>query len=624
MNKQTSIGRSRLLRNIAVGATVAITSVCSYLTAFLLRFAGNVSADQWGVFASTVAVVVAARLATMAWFRIHRHWNRYFSFHDLTSLVQAVTAGTVVVLIVDALALPAFSIPRSIVLVDWGTSLVLLGAISGMPRLLHDLRWNPFEAPTGRPVLIVGANDAGAGLLHAIRRSPRLDYRPVGFVDDRPKMHARRVDGVEVLGTLADTPALTRRLGVEEVLITSGELPGRRVRELLELAENHGFRVRVLPSYEQLLRGNVAVKPRDVAIGDLLRRPSVQLNTAEVRQWVRGRIVLVSGSAGSIGSEIARQILDLDPAKVVLLDRSETGQFFLERAIRRDLPDARIEVVLADLTDRQRLHSVYQQHRPDITFHAAAYKHVPLMEAHPGEAVKNIVLATRNIVDIVEEYGGESFVMISTDKAVNPTSVMGACKRVAEKYVQAKAATSDTRLVTVRFGNVLDSAGSVVPIFRQQIATGGPVTVTHPEMVRYFMLIPEAAQLVVQAGAMGQGGEIYVLDMGQPVRVMDLARDMVRLSGLREGEDIEIQITGLRPGEKLFEELYGDSEEHQPTPHPKIMVAASTPQSMLQTIADVNDLAAAANGPHDAIRATLKQLVPHHVPTSGANARRAA
>ncbi|MEM1305382.1 MAG: UDP-N-acetylglucosamine 4,6-dehydratase family protein, partial [Planctomycetota bacterium] len=291
-------------------------------------------------------------------------------------------------------------------------------------------------------------------------------------------------------------------------------------------------------------------------------------------------------------------------------DRSETGQFFLERELRCSAPEAGIEMVLADLTDAARVQAVCEQHKPDVVFHAAAYKHVPLMEQHPGEAVKNIVLATQNIADTAEEYGASAFVMVSTDKAVNPTSVMGACKRIAERYVQAKAEVSACRFSTVRFGNVLGSSGSVAPIFREQIAKGGPVTVTHPDMTRYFMMIPEAAQLVVQAGLMGRGGEVFVLDMGEPVRITDLARDMIRLSGLREGDDIEIEFSGLRPGEKLYEELYSDQENHTRTTHPKIMVADSGPESLLGLTHLVGQLADASNGPRDEVRALIAGALP--------------
>ena len=330
---------------------------------------------------------------------------------------------------------------------------------------------------------------------------------------------------------------------IDEVLVIGG-LPGVQVRRLVEQATQAGVEVNVLPTYDQLLRQDVSVAPRPVAIDDLLRRDPVDLDFDGASQWLGGQVVMVTGSSGSIGSEVCRQLLRLKPSKLVAVDRSETGQFFLDRELRQLMPTANIEIVLADLTDAPRLRETFRQHQPDVVFHAAAYKHVPLMEQHPGEAVKNIVLATRNIADIAEETGASAFVMVSTDKAVNPTSVMGACKRIAERYVQAKADTSDCRFSTVRFGNVLGSSGSVAPIFSDQIANGGPVTVTHPEMTRYFMMIPEAAQLVIQAGVLGRGGEVFVLDMGDPVRIADLARDMIRLSGLKEGDDIEIAFTG--------------------------------------------------------------------------------
>ena len=428
---------------------------------------------------------------------------------------------------------------------------------------------------------------------------------------------------MSVLGNDCQIAAIVKKHAIEEVLLTAGELSGKVVRRLVEESRVHGFRVKVLPSYEQLLDGRVAIQPRAVAINDLLRRSSVEIDDKNIKQWIEGRTLMVTGSAGSIGSEICRQLVKLSPSKLLLVDRSETGQFFIERELKQLAPVPNIEVVIADITDRQRMQSIFDNQHPEIIFHAAAYKHVPLMEAHAGEAVKNIVLATRNLVDLAEQFEAKGFVMISTDKAVNPTSIMGSCKRLAEKYVQAKASTSVCRLVTVRFGNVLDSAGSVVPIFRQQIARGGPVTVTHPDMIRYFMMIPEAAQLVIQAGAMGQGGEIYVLDMGQPVRIIDLARDMIRLSGLRVDEDIEIEIAGLRPGEKLFEELYSDQEVHHETSHRKIMVAASASQNLIEVIHNVSRLESMVNEPNEVVRQLLGEIIPLTRPESHISAEAA-
>ena len=604
----------RILR-LASGLAILLP-VCalSYYGAFSLRFGGSIDGPATELLLSTLGPVLFVKSVAMVQARLHLDCSRYVTFRDMVLLARTTTISSVGITLVDAMVISASTIPRSVILLDWGVTLILLAAVRILPRLITDSDWRLLAPQQGARSLIVGANDAGEALLRSIRLSKPAAYHPIGFVDLEPQVQGRRISGVPVLGTHDQIPELVQQYGVEELLITSGSLPGKEVRALVELAARHGFRVKVLPSYEQMLSGSVAVNPRPVAIADLLRRPSVELDVEGIRAWIDGRVVLVTGSAGSIGSEICRQLLKLSPAKLVLVDRSETGQFFLERELRRLAPHVNLEVALADLTDSGRIENLFRDHQPQIIFHAAAYKHVPLMESHVGEAVKNIVKSTKNLVDLAERHQAEGLVMISTDKAVNPTSVMGSCKRLAEQYVESKASTSTCRLVTVRFGNVLDSAGSVVPIFREQIAAGGPVTVTHPEMVRYFMLIPEAAQLVIQAGMMGRGGEIFVLDMGEPVRIMDLARDMIRLSGLRVGDDVEIEVAGLRPGEKLFEELYSDSELHQPTQHAKIMVAAGMPRRIVEVLHDINRLDDVLDEPNEVIRQVLRQIIPVQEP----------
>jgi len=604
----------RIKRLATVAVIIGTVGALAYWSAFLLRFDGWLDVKTSRLFFGTLGIVVAVKTLTIVHARLHQEFTRYVTFYDMLLLARAVTISSVAITLIDAWLLTGLTIPRSVILLDWGASLVLLAAARTVPRLIRDKVWQKLGPSSATPALIVGANDAGEALLRTIRNSQALNYRPIGFVDDEPTARGRRIAGIPVLGKYADIPALAAKHEAAEVLLTAGSLPGKQVRDIVELAEQNDFRVKVLPSYEQLLHDRVDVRPRSVAIADLLQRPSIQLDNESIQHWIAGKTIFVTGSAGSIGSEICRQLLAQSPTKIVVVDRSETGQFFLERELRRLAPQAEIVVSLADLTDRDRMHALFAEHDPDIIFHAAAYKHVPLMEAHVGEAVKNIVLATRNLVDLAEDFAAESFVMISTDKAVNPTSVMGSCKRLAEQYVQAKAATSPCRMVTVRFGNVLDSAGSVVPIFRQQIERGGPVTITHPEMIRYFMLIPEAAQLVVQAGAMGQGGEIFVLDMGEPVRIMNLAEDMIRLSGLRVGDDIEIEVTGLRPGEKLYEELYNDFEEHRPTTHSKIMAAASEPRNLLAVLNDISHLTELADESNDTVRAALQAIIPVQQP----------
>jgi FlaA1/EpsC-like NDP-sugar epimerase len=483
-------------------AAVTLLATVGYTAAYLLRFEGALPASEWAMFESTLGVAVLAKFAACWRFGVHRAWGRLVAFEDMVRLVKAVTAATIALTVLDSLALTAARVPRSVTLLDWGATLMLLAAARCAPRLVDDWRQRT--------------------------------------------------------------------------------------------ANQHN---------------SIGKQPRPVAAADLLARPPIELNDPAVREWIAGRRVLVTGAAGSIGSELCRQLLRLAPAKLVLVDRSETGQFFLERELRELCPDADVEVAMADVTDGDRLWHLFDEHRPQIVVHAAAYKHVPMMESHAGEAVKNIVLATRMLADLADEFDCEAFVLISTDKAVNPASVMGSCKRLAEQYVEARAESSACRFVTVRFGNVLDSAGSVMPIFREQIARGGPVTVTHPDMVRYFMTIPEAAQLVLQAGAMGRGGEVFVLDMGEPVRIVDLARNMIRLSGLRVGEDVEIHFTGLRPGEKLFEELYGEGEKRRPTLHPKIMAAAGAPRRLVEVIAEVRRLEAKVNAPPEVLRELLAAAV---------------
>lgn len=580
-----------------------------YYLSYWLRFEGQLEDDVLNNFRATAGWVVLAKLLWFVGLRACRGWTRSVTFYDLRILLRAATGGLLTIVMVQYLLEPLHAIPRSVFLLDWGATIVILGGARSLVRGFREARWSLFSTTDQVRVLIAGAGDMGASMLRMTRRIGRPRYEVVGFVDPNPELLGSHVEGVPVLGTCEQTVQLVDRHRIEQILVMQGELAGTQLRKLVDDARRGDCEVRVVPNYRQLIEGSVVIQPRSVSIEDLLQREPIQLDIKDIRQWIDGRVIMVTGSAGSIGSEICRQLLQFDPRQIVLVDRSETAQFFLERELRPLAGKKQLDVCLADVLDENRMRRVLMHHRPHVIFHAAAYKHVPLMEDHPQEAVKNIVSATRRLADLAMEYHTESFVMISTDKAVNPTSVMGACKRVAELYVQSLADRSSTRFVTVRFGNVLDSAGSVVPLFRQQIAAGGPVTVTDPEMRRFFMTIPEASRLVIQAGVIGQSGQILLLDMGEPVRIVDLAADMIRLSGLRVGEDIAIEFVGLRPGEKLYEELRIPGEHLLPTCHPKIIVADRKTSRVGDLYGAIDELERLAHEAPESIIAQLQQMV---------------
>lgn len=600
-------------RSMMIGLYCLPVFAAIHYIAYWLRF-DTIDDKRWMQLIATMSAILVIKSFLFVHYRIYQGWSRYATFYDLVTLAQATTASAVCLAVFDYLFLATWHTPRAVFLMDWGATLVVVGGLRSAHRWIDEGRSFFNSSQNLTRALIVGADENGEQVLRAIRNGKNNRYHVVGFVAER-EVTERFIGGVPVVGGIDSTVALAKEHTATELLIASTGISGKVVREIVEQSAENDFTVKVLPTYDQLFDGRLDLRPRTVSIADLLRRDPVQLDTNYVSDWLSGKTVLVTGSAGSIGSEMCRQILPFEPGKLVVLDRSENGLFFLEKELRKSFPNATIEVCIADIGDRVRIADLIRDHRPNVIFHAAAYKHVPLMEMNCSEAIKNIPIATKNMADLADQHGVESFVMISTDKAVNPTSVMGCSKRVAEIYVQALASESDTRFVTVRFGNVLGSNGSVVPIFAQQIADGGPVTVTHPEMQRYFMMIPEASQLVIQAGAMGQGGEIFVLDMGEPVKIVDLARDMVRLSGLRVGEDIEIQFSGVRPGEKLFEELHIHSEQHVATAHPKIVVAKSQQTSLEEIKQAIQRLHLSTSRTNDDIVDELRNIVPEFQPT---------
>jgi FlaA1/EpsC-like NDP-sugar epimerase len=494
----------------------------------------------------------------------------------------------------------------------FGTILVPAG-LRMLIRLYHE-EFRSVEGQRRKRFLIVGAGNAGEALLREIHRMPIIQYDVIGFIDDDPVKQGISIHGIPVLGTVEELPGICRQHNIDEIAIAMPAATRQQHRRVVQVCQGAKIRFRTVPSITDIASGKLRVSQiRDVDINDLLGREVIQLDLDLIEAFARNKTILVTGAGGSIGAEMCRQICQFAPKLLVLVEQAENPLFYVERELRRQFPSISLEPVICDITDKARVDEVFARHRPEVVIHAAAHKHVPLMELNPGEAVKNNVLGTQTVADAADRYGATHFVMISTDKAVNPTSVMGSSKRIAEMYIQDLGRTSKTQFVTVRFGNVLGSEGSVVPIFKRQIAEGGPVTITHPEMKRYFMTIPEASQLVLQAATMGQGGEIFVLDMGEPVRIVDLAQELITLSGFRPGEDIEIVFTGPRPGEKLFEELRIEGENMQRTRHPKISIWKNIPmdrEKLRAGIADLLDLAARRDTVQ--LARQIKDLVPEY------------
>ncbi len=603
-------------RRALVVATHLLLWTASLLVAFSLRFEFDIPSAYGPVFARLIPLTLVIR--TLVHWRLglfHGLW-RYSGARDLRSLIWAATLSSIVCASAWAFT-GSRTFPRSVFVLDWAFSIMIVGGLRFSIRTLREVSIQVAMPKTDAPrkrLLVLGAGDAAESLMREIVRIYRGRYEPVGLLDDNASKHGERIHGVPVLGPTTKVTELATTEKIDEIIIAIPSLPGRQMRALLELCRPTGARIRTIPGVDNLIEGRVTVNQlSEVHIEDLLRREPVVLDTEAIGGSLTGRAVMVTGAGGSIGSELCRQVCRFRPKRLILVEQAENGLFHIERALRAEHPDIAITAHVADICDTKRLEAIFANERPKVVFHAAAHKHVPLMEANPGEAIKNNVFGTRKVADLSDRFGVEKFVMVSTDKAVNPTSVMGVSKRVAEIYVQSRAQVSNTQYVTVRFGNVLGSAGSVVPLFTEQIARGGPVTVTHPEMQRYFMTIPEACQLVMQAGVMGEGGEIFILDMGEPVKIIDLARDLIRLSGFDPDRDIEIKFTGMRPGEKLFEEIAVDEESVDKTKHPKIYVGRVRPYMLAEVERSLAELHRFSDGQDvTALKRALKKLVPEY------------
>ncbi|MFN3418816.1 MAG: polysaccharide biosynthesis protein [Pyrinomonadaceae bacterium] len=546
---------------------------------------------------------------------------RYVSIGDIKIFAGAASISAAILLsfrfILGFTAFNLWQIPISVILIQTVLGFGGLLGIRVLRRILYE--FNEKNTAASRlmrrkrtPTLLIGAGRTGASLAREVsgRADSELDVR--GFIDDDVHKVGGRVAGLKVLGTTADLGRIAGELSVTQAVITLDNAQGREIRRLIELCTSLGLKTRIVPALNELAEGRHSIsRVRDVSIEDLLGREPVRLLDENIEHYLAGRTIMVTGAGGSIGAELVRQIARYRPGKILLVERYEFGLFEIDREIQTsEFPIARVPLI-ADICDRERMGAIFETYRPEIVFHAAAHKHVPLMEINTTEAVKNNIFATRLLGELAGESGVRSFVLVSTDKAVNPASVMGATKRAAEIVLQDLGTRYKTAFVAVRFGNVLGSAGSAVPIFAEQIRKGGPVTVTDPKMTRYFMTIPEASQLVIQAGALGKGGEIFVLDMGEPVRILDLAEDMIRLSGLTPYEDIEIVFTGARPGEKIFEELEMTGENLVRTEHPKVFIGKIATYSSEAVSAMLADLRRAVSAADDA---AIRRMLNHHLP----------
>lgn len=582
----------------------------SAIGALLLRFEFKLPQPYFQVYKDYAVLMALLMFLSYVFFQLYRSLWRYASVDELVNIVLANCLGTVFVRVF--IGWTGGFLPRSFYFIFFMLATASTGGIRFMYRYFRQLRTVEFSGISKKKrALIVGAGEAGDTVVREMLGNSLIKSFPVGFIDDNPQKLYMTIHGIKVLGNRRDIAEVVERESVEEIIFAIPTIDAVERKKIIDICKETHCKLRTLPGVNELIDGKVSVSNlRDVAVEDLLGRKPVDINLDEMHNYIEGKTVLVTGGAGSIGSELCRQIAKYKPLCLVIADINENASYELQRELETDYPDLNFSIAIASIRDKRRMEEIFRIYRPHKVFHAAAHKHVPLMETNQAEAVKNNVFGTLNVVDLAHKYEVKKFVMISTDKAVNPTNVMGATKRIAEKIIQAKNKESDTEFVAVRFGNVLDSSGSVIPIFKKQIAQGGPVTVTHPDIIRYFMTIPEAASLVLQAGSMAKGGEIFVLDMGDPIKIVDLAEDLIRLSGYEPGKDMLIEFTGLRPGEKLYEELLMDEEGIEQTSNKKIFIGKANHITMQSLQADLDKLRLSVEGEtHGLIDTLLMKLV---------------
>lgn len=587
---------------------IGIINITLYLS-LVLRFDSDIPLQYFALFKETYIVVTIIALCSFLVFNLYNRIWKYASIDELISIVLATSFGTLTVLGYTFMMGQTF--PRSIYILFWlllttfiGGSRFILRTFNGVTPMLR-------RSEGVRNVMVIGAGEAGSMVIQEFKKHPDLKMRPVVIIDDDENKHGMRIHGVKVFGGRHDIPEMVLRKNIKEIIIAMPSIDRLQIREIVNICSKTKCKLRILPGVYELLDGKVSIKRlRDVKIEDLLGREPVKVNLEEISGYIQNKVVLVTGGGGSIGSELCRQIARFEPKELVVFDISENNVYSLEFDLKTLFPNIKYTALIGSVRDKGRLEYIFEEYRPNVVFHAAAHKHVPLMELNATEAIKNNVFGTLNVAEAADKYNAERFTLISTDKAVNPTNIMGASKRIAEIIIQMMSMKSKTVFSAVRFGNVLGSDGSVVPLFKKQIESGGPVTVTHPEVIRYFMTIPEAVQLVIQAGALAKGGEIFILDMGEPVKIADLARDMIKLSGLEPDVDIEVDYIGLRPGEKLFEELLLNEEGITATKYKKIFIAKPTFTDVDVFESELGELRELLFNSNTEVKDIIKKIVP--------------
>ena len=622
----------RFRKPLIVLAHIAVFAA-SLMLSFLLVNNMQFKRSWLVLYPALVLFFLIVKLLVFGFFEQYRGWWRYVGISDLLGILRASMVSTLIIVALwfaigqvesirrnlpEGLQIPA----EGVCMADMFVTVLLLAGLRMVIRLYYE-EFRTVEASRLKRLLIVGAGDAGEALLREIHRERIAQYDVVGFIDDDPIKQGTNIHGISVLGSVEQLPKICEDRDIEEIAIAMPQATHHQRRRVVQVFDKGTkIRFRTVPSLTDIASGKLRVSQiRDVDINDLLGREAVELDLDLIEAFLKDKTIFVTGAGGSIGSEMCRQVCNFNPKLLLLAEMAENPLFYIERELRMQFPGISIKTVVCNITDKIRVEGIFETYKPQVVIHAAAHKHVPLMELNSGEAIKNNIVGTQIVSDAANNYGTTNFVMISTDKAVNPTSIMGSSKRIAEMYIQDLSRTSKTHFVTVRFGNVLDSDGSVVPIFKKQIAEGGPVTVTHPRMKRYFMTIPEASQLVLQAATMGKGGEIFVLDMGEPVKIIDLARDIITLSGFKPGEDIEITFTNPRPGEKLFEELSIEGEDMQRTRHRKISIWKNIPMDRGKLRTGINELVTVAQTQnYSEIVRKIKELVPEYTGGNDENA----